>query len=262
MLNGAGTTPSAAAPSTNAAPPVVNVNPNPQPGGTASRGGNGAQPAQSRGGNGGTGAQPAGNRGGTGAQQPAPSRNPAAAAPAPATTGTPVDAATQTAVQQAIQTIDAAQVKAVASKDVSGLSDGATSDFATGQKNVTQDLIDNDVTQIQLVNIEWGAATIDNGTVTATAYETWGTTYADGTTEQSRDRNVYTLVQQDGSWKVQADEHPDAAPTGLEGFPGGASSFPGIPGNLLPPGFPNPFQNPAPRGQSGTNPSAPVQVQP
>src|SRR5262245_14933699 len=60
LLNG-GTPPTAAAPSTNAAPPVVSVNPNSQAGGTASRGGNGGQPAQSRSGNGGTGAQPAGN---------------------------------------------------------------------------------------------------------------------------------------------------------------------------------------------------------
>jgi hypothetical protein len=49
-----------------------------------------------------------------------------------------------------------------------------------------------------------------------TVYETWSTTFQDGTTQQARDRNIYTLVQDNGTWKVQTDDHPDqpAAPTG------------------------------------------------
>ncbi len=141
---------------------------------------------------------------------------------------------------------------------MSGLTANSTSDFADQQKSVTQDLLNNGVNEIKLDNIEWGPITVNGSTATATAYETWTTTYSDSTTDQSRDRNVYTLVQQDGNWVVQADAHPDADPAG------GLQSMPGIPSNLLPPGFPNPFQNQAPQGQPGngnaTSPS--VQVQP
>ena len=44
-------------------------------------------------------------------------------------------------------------------------------------------------------------------TATATSYETWVTTFSDSTTMQSTDTNVYTLVQQNGSWVVQDDQH-------------------------------------------------------
>jgi hypothetical protein len=170
---------------------------------------------------------------------------PSSAAPAPAAPAAPNATSSndpaQPAIQQAIQGIDDAQASAVASKDLSGLSAGATSDFATQQQSVTQDLLDNGVTDIKLVNIEWGPVSVNGTTATATAFETWQTTYSDGTSDQSRDRNLYTLVQQDGSWKVQADEHPD---TLAGGFPGGLQSIPGIPNNLLPPGLQNPFGNP------------------
>jgi hypothetical protein len=197
---------------------------------------------------------PNGNQAPTGNQAPAPAGQQAAAA------GQAASSQDQAAIQQAIQGIDNAQVQAVANNDVSGLTASSTPDFADQQKSVTQDLLDNGVSEIKLDNIEWGPITVNGSTATATAYETWTTTYSDSTTDQSRDRNVYTLVQQDGNWVVQADAHPDAQ----AGFPGGLQSVPGIPSNLLPPGFPNPFQNqPGARGQSGNGSTAPsVQVQP
>jgi ketosteroid isomerase-like protein len=208
--------------SSNAAPPVANANPappapraNPAPpatGGDAAQRGNAGRP-----GTGNNGAPPAG-------ASNAPSSD------------------VQSALQQTIQSVDDAQVKAVATRDVSGLAANATAEFATQQKAVTQDLIDNGVTEIKLVNIEWGPITVNGNTATVTAFETWSTTFANGRTVQSRDRNVYTLVQQDGTWKVQTDEHPDALP----GLPDGGNGVPRIPDNLLPPGFPNPFQNPNP----------------
>jgi ketosteroid isomerase-like protein len=194
---------------------------------------------------------------------PAPARNPAgrqapAGNQAPAAAGQPANSQDQAAIQQAIQGIDDAQVKAVSSNDLSGLSANATSDFAAQQKSTTQDLLDNGVTEIKLDNIEWGPITVNGNTATATATETWSTTYSDSSTEQSRDRNVYTLVQQNGSWVVQADEHPDAFPAG------GLQGIPGLPNNnVVPPGFPNPFQNPAPRSQRGPGTTTPpVQAQP
>ena len=49
-----------------------------------------------------------------------------------------------------------------------------------------------------------------------------------GTTMQARDRNVYTLVQQDGTWLVQSDAHPDqppAAPGQQPAAPGAGRSL-------------------------------------
>jgi Peptidase A4 family len=82
-------------------------------------------------------------------------------------------------------------------------------DFYQQQVQIDRDLRTNGVSDIKLVTIEWGPITINGNSATATAFETWSTTYTDGSTEQSRDRNVYTLVQDNGTWKVSADDHPD-----------------------------------------------------
>jgi hypothetical protein len=134
--------------------------------------------------------------------------NPAAAA-APA--GTPADAATQAAIQDVIQKLDNAQAQAIASKDPQVMAATATAEFYQEQVATNQDLTANGVTEIKLINLEWGAVTVNGNTATATVFETWSTTFDDGTTEQARDRNVYTLVLDNGTWKVQADDHPDQA---------------------------------------------------
>ncbi len=125
--------------------------------------------------------------------------------PAPAAAADPA----QQAVQQVIQKGDTEQAQAVSSKDLSVMSDTSTPDFLQQQQQATQDLLNNGVTSIDLANIEWGPIAINGTTATATNYETWTTTYTDGTTDQSRDRNDYTLVQQNGAWLVQSDAHPD-----------------------------------------------------
>jgi len=89
------------------------------------------------------------------------------------------------------------------------MQDTSTSDFYQSQASTNQDLLDNGVTDIKLVNIDWGQISVDGATANVTAFETWTTTYSDGTTEQSRDRNVYTLVQQNGTWVISGDDHPD-----------------------------------------------------
>ena len=123
--------------------------------------------------------------------------------------GTPADPATQQAIQQVISAVDAAQVQAIQSGDPSVMSSTATSQFYQDQVANNQDLVDNGVSDIKLVNIEWGDVLVSGNTAVATDYETWSTTFQDGTTEQSRDRNVYTLINDNGTWKVQADDHPD-----------------------------------------------------
>jgi hypothetical protein len=133
--------------------------------------------------------------------------------PAPAAAGVPVDSATQQAIQQVIQKLDEAQAQAIATNDPNVMAATAMPDFYAQEVQGNQDLVAGGVTEIKLLKLEWGDITTDGTTVTATVYETWSTTFSDGSTEQARDRNVYTLVQDNGTWKVQNDVHPDA-PTG------------------------------------------------
>jgi hypothetical protein len=136
-----------------------------------------------------------------------------------AAAGTPADPATQQAIQQVIQQVDQAQIEAIQTNNPEVMAATATPDFYQQQVANNQDLVDSGVTSIKLVNIEWGPITVNGNTATATAWETWATTFQDGTTEQSRDRNVYTLVQDNGTWKVQADDHPDQQPAPASGTP-------------------------------------------
>jgi len=133
----------------------------------------------------------------------------AVSAQATAAAGTPADAATQQAIQQVIQQVDQSQVQAIETNNPQLMQATATPEFYQDQVSTNEDLMNNGVTDIKLVNLEWGPITVNGDTASATDYETWSTTFQDGTTEQSRDRNVYTLVQDNGTWKVSADDHPD-----------------------------------------------------
>lgn len=126
------------------------------------------------------------------------------------------------AVQQAIQRSNDEQVQAISSRDSSVMADTVTSDHYQELVRVNQDLLDSGVTRISLVKLEWGAIAVDGTTATATTYETWRTTLSDGTTMQSRDRNDYTLVRDNGDWKIKSDVHPDQGDPGI-----GASAPPG-----------------------------------
>src|ERR1700730_17219257 len=117
------------------------------------------------------------------------------AAPA-AAAGAPADATTQQSVQQVIQNLDDAQAQAIASNDPNVMAATAMPSFYAEEVAANQDLVDSGVTEVKLLKAEWGQVTIDsNNTATVTVYETWSTTFQDGTTQQARDRNIYTLVQ-------------------------------------------------------------------
>jgi hypothetical protein len=134
---------------------------------------------------------------------------PAAAAPA-AGAGAPADAATQQAIQDVIRKLDDAQAQAIATNNPQVMTATATPAFYAEQVATNQDLVDNGVTEVKLLNMEWGQITVNGNSATASVYETWSTTLDDGMTMQSRDLNVYTLIKNaSGNWIVQADEHPD-----------------------------------------------------
>ena len=145
----------------------------------------------------------------TAASQSAPAGSAAQSAAAAASSGAPADTTTQAAIQQVIQQVDAAQIQAVQTNNPQVMAATATPEFYQEQVTNNQDLVDSGVTDIKLVNMEWGPITIDGNNATATVWETWSTTFDDGTTEQARDRNVYQLVLDNGAWKVKADLHPD-----------------------------------------------------
>jgi ketosteroid isomerase-like protein len=114
------------------------------------------------------------------------------------------------AIQQVIQQSNNEQVQAIAARDPSAMADTVTADHYQQLQQVNQDLLNSGVTSISLVNLEWGPIAVSGSSATATTYETWSTTYSDGSTEQSRDQNAYTLVQTDGGWKIASDDHPQA----------------------------------------------------
>ncbi len=146
--------------------------------------------------------------------RPAPAAAPTALA---VVNGVTADATTQQAIQDVIHKLDEAQAQAIATNDPNVMVATATADFYQQQVAINQDLVNNGVTEVKLLNLEWGQISVAGDTATATVYETWSTTFDDGTTEQARDRNVYTLVQENGAWKVQADDHPDQQAAGAPG---------------------------------------------
>src|SRR3984893_11022176 len=109
------------------------------------------------------------------------------------------------AIQQGIQHSNDEQVQAIAARDPSLMADTLTADHYQELVQINQDLLNNGVASIKLVKLEWGAVAVDGATATATTYETWTTTLSDGSTDQLRDRNDYSLVLDNGNWKITAD---------------------------------------------------------
>src|SRR5215208_4274892 len=110
-----------------------------------------------------------------------------------------VDADAQTAIQQVIQRSNEQQAQAIAARDPSLMNDGVTSEHYQELVQINRGLLRAGVSGIQLVDLEWGPIAVDGSRATATTFETWTTTYGDGATERSRDRNDYGLVLDAGT---------------------------------------------------------------
>jgi hypothetical protein len=93
------------------------------------------------------------------------------------------------------------------------MQDTSTTTYYRQLAQENQAMLDSGVTGIRLVSTEWGQITVNGNTARATTFETWETKSADGTVQQNRDRNEYRLMQQNGAWKIQADDHPDSGPS-------------------------------------------------
>ena len=121
----------------------------------------------------------------------------------------------ETAIQDTITRANAEQAQALAAGNPSLMADTSTTQYLQELTQTNQDLSSSGVSSIALVKLEWGPISVNGATATATTYETWTTTLADGTTLQSRDENDYTLVQDSGTWRIASDTHPGAGTTGV-----------------------------------------------
>ena len=130
---------------------------------------------------------------------------PALATPAAVTSETSTDA-----VKQVIEAANQAQQKAFATGDASLMRDNATASYYEELTQINTELAQGGVIGFTLVRIEWGDVTINGTTAAATAFETWRTTYSDGSQDQRTDRNDYALVLDSGAWKITADVQPSA----------------------------------------------------
>jgi hypothetical protein len=114
------------------------------------------------------------------------------------------------AVKQAVERANQAQQKAFETGDASLMRDTATAAHYEELTQINHDLARAGVTGFSLVRIEWGDVSVSGQTASATAYETWRTTYSDESQDQRTDRNDYTLVLESGVWKIETNVQPRA----------------------------------------------------
>ena len=118
--------------------------------------------------------------------------------------------AAEAAIQDVIGRGNAAQTTALAARDPTLLGDSAVGAYAQQMVRTNQRLIDSGVLVIELVDVEWGPITVTGTTASATTFETWRTSFSEGPTDFTRDRNVYSLAQDaGGAWKITDNQHPD-----------------------------------------------------
>lgn len=115
-------------------------------------------------------------------------------------------------VQAVVQRANEEQVQALAKSDLSLMRDTATDQYYQELVQLSRSLAAAGVRSVELVELEFAEATVSGSTARVTTYETWRTVYEDFSTIESRDRNEYTLVQVGGTWKIQADDHPQEQP--------------------------------------------------
>jgi len=150
----------------------------------------------------------------------------------PPTPAADTSTGTDDAIKRVIQKANDEQQQAFARHDPTLMADTATNDYYQQLVQTNSKLATGGVSAIKLMKLEWGSVTMQaDGEAQATTFETWQTSFADGGTEQDRERNVYTLVQQNGNWKVRANDHPDADTAQV---PGGADA------TTVPPAGPTP----------------------
>jgi Peptidase A4 family len=116
-----------------------------------------------------------------------------------------------TPIQDVIQQANQEQAAALATNTPSQMSDTATAAYYRQLVQTNQSLAAQGATSIALIRMSWGPINVSGSTATATTTEVWDTTFSDGTTTESSDTNVYTLVQQNGIWLIESDQQTPTA---------------------------------------------------
>src|SRR5688572_26744674 len=83
-------------------------------------------------------------------------------------------------IQAAIERGNAAQVQAITVRDPAIVDESAVGPYVQRLIRANRSLLNAGATSIELVKLEWGPITVDGSTATATTFETWRTSYADG----------------------------------------------------------------------------------
>src|SRR5690242_14911006 len=124
-------------------------------------------------------AQPTAAAPGIAAPKPSTDTSTTGPTPVPTIVGAPADTATAQAIQDAIKRLDDAQAQSISTNNPQLMAPTATPEFYAEEVANNQDLADSGVTEVQLLNIEWGDVTVsaDGKTANATAFETWSTTF-------------------------------------------------------------------------------------
>ncbi|HET9014022.1 MAG TPA: G1 family glutamic endopeptidase [Thermomicrobiaceae bacterium] len=149
-----------------------------------------------------------------------PTPTPAATATPPETTPTAVDAA---AIKAVIMRGNQEEISALSANDPTLMRDTATASYYQQLQTDVSDLVGTGATSIALVKLVWRSVGM-TGTTTAraTTVETWSTTFSDGGVLVGTDTNLYTLVKQQGAWKIQTDDQPGSRPA--QPAPGSAAA--------------------------------------
>lgn len=129
-------------------------------------------------------------------------------APVPSAASSTNDTAAEAAVKRTIDASNQAQAAAFNSGDPSGMRAYATDSFYRQLVQTNRDLATSGVTKIEITTTEYRSVTVSGDSAKATAYETWRSTYTDGSSDEATARNDYALVLQGGAWKVDADDQP------------------------------------------------------
>ena len=117
-------------------------------------------------------------------------------------------AAQQAAIKDVLQRANQAQADAFAKKDPSLMRPTSTDNHYAEMTQINSDLASGGVTKIELLSIAFGDIAVTGTTATATTTETWRSTYADGSVDQSTDQNDYVLLLENGTWKIESNTQP------------------------------------------------------
>src|SRR5438132_1002952 len=126
------------------------------------------------------------------------------------TTTNTTDTATVAVIKDVIERANHAQAQALAKGDDTLMRESATDSYYQELVQTNRDLANGGVTSIALTNIAWGDVIVSGTSAQATAFETWRSTYNDGSNDERTDRNEYTLTQLSGAWRISADVQPDS----------------------------------------------------